>query len=97
MLFVTFLTPLDNCFCIPQERCSPRFSAHEHARFIRMTGVNSGDENVKVKGVTLLDTQQKTVVAGAIIGHQCWALECQREDEREVRRNSNTAPAGTVM
>lgn len=60
-----------------------------------MTGVNAADENVR--GVTLLDTQKKTVVAGAVMGHQCWALECQTEREREVRGNSNAAPAGTVM
>lgn len=45
-----------------------------------MTGVNSGDENVK--GMTLLDTQRKTVVAGAVKGHQCWALECHPERVR---------------
>lgn len=46
-----------------------------------MTGVSSGDENVK--RMTLLDTQQKTVVAGDVKGHECWALECHPERVRE--------------
>lgn len=54
--------------------------------------MNSGYENVK--GVTLLDTQQKAVVAGVVIGHQCGALECHRE---RGKREQDAAPAGTVV
>lgn len=61
-----------------------------------MTGVNSGDENVK--GVALLDTKK----AEHSCGRCCYRPSVlgtgmsQREGESGVRGNSNAAPAGTV-
>lgn len=100
MLFGTSLTPLDNCFYSPQERCLCHFSAQEHAQLLRMAKCDRGEFRWwKCK-------------KGGTFGHKKAEHSCgrccyrpsvlgtgmsQREGERGLRGNSSTAPAGTVM